>query len=343
VSPKPVSPALGLASAPFPPSSHGGKRFGGTLAGARVWVAGHRGMVGSALLRRLEREGCTLLTVDRATLDLRRQGPTEAWLEKARPDIVFLAAAKVGGIFANDTHPAEFLYDNLMVEANVIHASARIGVAKLVMLGSSCLYPRDAPQPISEISLLTGPLEPTNEWYAVAKIAGVKLVQAYRRQHGHDFITAMPCNLYGPHDNFDLMSSHVLAALTRRVHEARIRGDPSVEIWGTGTPRREFLHADDAADALVILAQIYSDERPINVGAGQDLTILELTDAIKRVVGYEGATTHDLSKPDGTPAKLLDSSRIRELGWAPRIVLEEGLKETYRWYRENEASAKYAE
>ncbi|WP_413993760.1 GDP-L-fucose synthase family protein [Labrys okinawensis] len=299
-------------------------------------------MVGSALLRRLAREGCTLLTIDRAELDLRRQAETEAWLDKARPDAIFLAAAKVGGILANDRFPADFLYDNLMMEANVIHAAARTGVAKLVLLGSSCIYPREAPQPIGETALLTGPLEPTNEWYAIAKIAGVKLVQAYRRQHGCNFIAAMPCNLYGPRDNFDPKSSHVLAALLRRVHETKLRGDTSIEIWGTGLPRREFLHVDDAADALVRLAETYSDERPINIGAGRDMTILELLETIKQVVGYEGATTHDRSKPDGTPAKLMDSSRMRELGWEPGIGLEAGLRETYRWYVENEAGGNTA-
>jgi len=310
----------------------------GALAGAKVWVAGHRGMVGSALLRRLGSEDCRLLTVDKAELDLRRQSATEAWLEKTRPDLVFLAAAKVGGILVNDTFPADFLYDNLMIEANVIRASASVGVAKLVLLGSSCIYPREAPQPISETALLTGPLEPTNEWYAIAKIAGVKLVQAYRRQHGRDFIAAMPCNLYGPNDNFDPTSSHVVPALLRRIHEAKVRGDASIEIWGTGMPRREFLHVDDAADALVRLAQTYSDEQLINIGAGQDLTILELAEAIKQVVGYQGDTTHDRSKPDGTPAKLLDSSRMQALGWTPRIGLIEGLRDTYRWYAKHEAS-----
>ncbi|HEX7954769.1 MAG TPA: GDP-L-fucose synthase, partial [Burkholderiales bacterium] len=242
-----------------------------SLEGARVWVAGHRGMVGAALMRRLRREHCTLLTVDRASLDLRRQAETEAWLGENRPDVVFLAAAKVGGILANNSFPADFLYDNLIMEANVINAAAQSGVRKLVLLGSSCMYPRDAEQPIREEQLLTGPLEATNEWYSIAKIAGIKLVQSYRRQHGCDFISAMPCNLYGPHDNFDLKSSHVLAALLRRVHEARQRGDSSIEIWGSGTPRREFLHVDDCADALVRLAQLYSDEQLINIGAGQDM------------------------------------------------------------------------
>lgn len=308
-----------------------------SLHGKRVWVAGHRGMVGAALMRRLQGEGCTLLTAGRADLDLRRQAETEAWIERMRPEVIFLAAAKVGGILANAGLPADFLYDNLAIETNVVHAAARVGVAKLVLLGSSCIYPREATQPIGEDQLLSGPLEPTNEWYAIAKIAGLKLVQAYRRQHDCDFIAAMPCNLYGPHDNFDLASSHVLAAFIRRVHEARLRGAPSIEIWGSGTPRREFLHVDDCADALVRLATDYSDERPINIGAGLDITILELLEAVKRVVGYAGATTHDRSKPDGTPRKLMDSSRIAALGWRPRIELEEGIAETYAWYLAQES------
>lgn len=303
-----------------------------TLAGKRIWVAGHRGMVGAALMRRLQSEDCTLLTATSAELDLRRQTQTEAFIERMRPDVIFLAAAKVGGILANASFPADFLYDNLAIETNVIHAAARAGVGKLVLLGSSCIYPREAVQPIGEDQLLAGPLEPTNEWYAIAKIAGLKLVQAYRRQHGCDFVTAMPCNLYGPHDNFDLASSHVLAALLRRVHEARQTGAPSIEIWGSGTPRREFLHVDDCAEALVLLAKTYSDERPINVGAGQDITILELLEAVKQIVGYTGATQHDLGKPDGTPGKLMDSSRIAALGWRPHITLAEGLAKTYAWY-----------
>jgi GDP-L-fucose synthase len=308
-----------------------------SLEGARVWVAGHRGMVGAALVRRLQRERCTILTVGRASLDLRRQADTEAWLGENRPDVVFLAAAKVGGILANNSFPADFLYDNLIMEANVIHAAAQSGVRKLILLGSSCIYPRDAEQPIREEQLLTGPLEATNEWYAVAKIAGIKLVQSYRRQHGCDFISAMPCNLYGPHDNFDLKSSHVLAALLRRVHEARLRGASSIEIWGSGAPRREFLHVDDCADALVRLAEHYSDEQFINIGTGRDITILDLLDLIKQVVGYEGATTHDRSKPDGAPAKLMDSSRMAALGWKPAIGLEDGLRQTYAWYLANVA------
>ena len=303
-----------------------------SLQGKRVWVAGHRGMVGAALVRRLQSEDCTLLTVDRTELDLRRQADTEAWIERMRPEVIFLAAAKVGGILANASFPADFLYDNLAIETNVVHAGARAGVGKLVLLGSSCIYPRNAAQPIGEDQLLSGPLEPTNEWYAIAKIAGLKLVQAYRRQHGCDFIAAMPCNLYGPHDNFDLASGHVLAAFIRRVHEAKLRDAPAIEIWGSGTPRREFLHVDDCADALVRLARDYSDERPINIGAGEDITILELLEAVKHVVGYAGATMHDRSKPDGTPRKLMDSSRIAALGWRPRIGLEEGLAQTYAWY-----------
>jgi len=303
-----------------------------SLQGKRVWVAGHRGMVGAALVRRLQSEDCTLLTVDRTELDLRRQADTEAWIERMRPEVIFLAAAKVGGILANASLPADFLYANLAIETNVVHAAARAGVGKLVLLGSSCIYPRNAAQPIGEDQLLSGPLEPTNEWYAIAKIAGLKLVQAYRRQHGCDFIAAMPCNLYGPHDNFDLASGHVLAAFIRRVHEAKLRDAPAIEIWGSGTPRREFLHVDDCADALVRLARDYSDERPINIGAGEDITILELLEAVKHVVGYAGATMHDRSKPDGTPRKLMDSSRIAALGWRPRIGLEEGLAQTYAWY-----------
>ncbi|WP_280870976.1 GDP-L-fucose synthase [Labrys sp. LIt4] len=314
-----------------------------SLEGKRVWVAGHRGMVGAALMRRLQNEGCTLLTAGRAELDLRRQAETEAWIERTQPEVIFLAAAKVGGILANASLPADFLYDNLAIETNVVHAAARAGIRKLVMLGSSCIYPREAAQPIDEDQLLSGPLEPTNEWYAIAKIAGLKLAQAYRRQHGCDFIAAMPCNLYGPHDNFDLASSHVLAAFIRRVHEAKLQEAPSIEIWGSGTPRREFLHVDDCADALVRLAKTYSDEKPINIGAGQDITILELLEVVKRVVGYAGGTRHDRSKPDGTPRKLMDSSRIAALGWRPRIGLEEGLAETYAWYLAEESRDRSAE
>ncbi len=305
------------------------------LKGKRVWVAGHTGMVGSALCRRLEKESCTLLTVDRQALDLRRQLDVDGWVTDKKPDVVFLAAARVGGINANDRYPAEFLYDNLLIEANVIEAARRNSVAKLVFLGSSCIYPKLAPQPISEGALLTGELEPTNQWYAVAKIAGLKLTEAYRRQYGCDFISVMPSNLYGPDDNFDLETSHVVPAFIRKFHEAKIRGFPAVSIWGTGTPRREFLHVDDCAEALVFLVKNYSSEQHINVGAGAELTISSLAQLVAGVVGFKGEVLHDLSKPDGTPRKLLDISRLTALGWTPSISLEEGLASTYNWYRQN--------
>jgi GDP-L-fucose synthase len=300
------------------------------LAGKRVWVAGHRGMVGGALVRRLARERCEILTAGRADADLVRQGEVERWMHETRPQVVFVAAAKVGGILANDTHPADFLYDNLMIEANIIRTAYEVGVEKLLFLGSSCIYPRLASQPITEDALLTGPLEPTNEWYAVAKIAGIKLCQAYRRQHGCDFISAMPTNLYGPGDNYDLESSHVIPALLRKAHEARLRGDASFVIWGTGTPRREFLHVDDCADALVHLMQVYSAPEHVNVGSGEDLTIDELARAVADVVGFAGAIEHDRSKPDGTPRKLMSGKKIRALGWRPAITLHEGLADAYR-------------
>jgi len=303
-----------------------------SLAGKRVWVAGHRGMVGSALVRRLGQMDCEVITVDRQALDLTRQEPVERWLQKTKPQAIFLAAAKVGGIVANDSAPAAFLYDNLAIAANVIHAAAAANVEKLLFLGSSCIYPKFAPQPIHEEALLTAPLEPTNQWYAVAKIAGLKLCEAYRRQHGCDFISAMPTNLYGPGDNFDLTSSHVVPALLRKAHEAKIAGRPELEIWGSGTPRREFLHVDDAADALVYLMERYSDFSHVNVGSGYDLTILELAKTIAQVVGFEGNIKTDPTKPDGTPRKLLDSSKLAALGWRPRISLADGLAETYRWF-----------
>jgi GDP-L-fucose synthase len=306
-----------------------------SLAGKRVWVAGHRGMVGSALVRRLGRERCEILTVARSEADLRRQEPTGRWLEGARPEVVIVAAAKVGGILANDTWPADFLYDNLMIEANVIEASHRVGVEKLLFLGSSCIYPKHAPQPMPEESLLTGPLEPTNEWYAIAKIAGIKLCQAYRRQHGCDFISAMPTNLYGPGDNYDLMSSHVVPALIRKMHEAKAAGAAEVEIWGTGRPRREFLHVDDLADACVHLLQHYSGELHLNIGCGEDVTIAELASLVQEVVGYRGRLRYDASRPDGTPRKLLDTGRLTALGWQPRIPLKDGLADAYRWFREH--------
>ncbi len=308
------------------------------LANRRVWVAGHRGMVGSAIVRRLERENCEVLTVELDALDLRDQAATRAWVEDVRPDAIFLAAAKVGGILANDTYPADFLYDNLMIEANIIEAAFRADVAKLLFLGSSCIYPKLAPQPILESALLTGPLEPTNEWYAIAKITGIKLCQAYRRQHGRDFIAAMPTNLYGPFDNFDLKSSHVMPALIRKAHEAKLRGDKSMILWGTGTPRREFLHVHDCADALVHLMRVYSSDEHVNVGFGSDVTILELAELVAEVVGFKGKIVLDPTKPDGTPQKLMDTGRIRALGWAPSISLNEGIESTYRWYLANRAS-----
>lgn len=302
------------------------------LQGRRIWVAGHRGMVGAALVRRLKHEGCQILTASRSDVDLLRQDQTERWLAANKPDAVIVAAAKVGGILANDTYPADFLYQNLMIEANVIEASRRADVDKLLFLGSSCIYPRLAPQPIEEDSLLTGPLEPTNEWYAIAKIAGIKMAQAYRKQYQCDYISAMPTNLYGPEDNFDLQSSHVLPALMRKAHEAKERGDRQITIWGTGTPRREFLHVDDCADALVHVLKHYSDYDHINIGSGEDVTILDLARTVCRVVGFEGEIVTDPSKPDGTPRKLMSAQRLRAMEWAPKIGLEEGISQTYQWF-----------
>ncbi|MDQ7250235.1 GDP-L-fucose synthase [Dongia sedimenti] len=301
-----------------------------SLAGKRVWVAGHRGMVGSAIVRRLKAENCEVLTAGRDTVDLKRQAAVEAWMAQARPQAVFLAAAKVGGILANDTYPADFLYDNLAIETNIIGAAFETQVEKLMFLGSSCIYPKLAPQPITEDALLTGPLEPTNEWYAIAKIAGIKLCQAFRRQHGADFVSAMPTNLYGPGDNFDLKSSHVMPALIRKAHEAKQRGEKQIVMWGTGAPRREFLHVDDCADACVHLMKSYSGDSHVNVGSGEDITILELTQLVCEIVGFKGEITHDLSKPDGTPRKLMSADKIRGLGWAPRIGLREGIEGAYR-------------
>ena len=306
-----------------------------SLAGKRVWVAGHRGMVGSALLRRLARENCEVLTASRGELDLTRAEGVEAWLAKTRPQAVIVAAAKVGGILANDTYPADFLYDNLMIETAIIHAAWRTGVEKLLFLGSSCIYPKLAPQPIQEAALLTGPLEPTNEWYAIAKIAGIKLCQAYRKQHGCDFISAMPTNLYGPGDNFDLTSSHVVPALIRKAHEAKLAGADTLPIWGTGTPRREFLQVDDCADALVQILNVYSEAEHINVGSGEDLTIRALAEAVARAVGFKGRIVADASKPDGTRRKLMASDKLAKLGWRPNIGLQAGLAATYQWYLSN--------
>ncbi len=311
-----------------------------SLAGKTVWVAGHRGMAGSAIVRRLAREDCRILTVGRSDVDLRRQAEVEAWLDANRPDAVFVAAGTVGGIHANSTRPAEFIYDNMMIEFNVIHASYRAGVKKLLFLGSSCIYPRHAPQPIAEEALLTGPLEPTNEWYAVAKIAGIKLCEAYRRQYGCDFISAMPTNLYGPGDNFDLMQGHVAAAMIAKVHQAKVDGRPTIELWGTGTPQREFLYVDDLADALVFLMKHYSDEPHMNVGTGKEISIRELAELLSRIVGYEGSIVLDRTKPDGMPRKVMRVDRLADLGWRAPTELEEGFRQAYQWYVEHRGDAR---
>ena len=311
-----------------------------SLDGRRVFVAGHRGMVGSAIVHALGARDCEVLTVSRSELDLRRQAEVEEWMRAAKPDAVFLAAARVGGILANDRRPAEFLYDNLAIEVAVIEAARRAGIGKLQFLGSSCIYPRAAPQPIPEEALLGGTLEPTNEWYAVAKIAGLKLCQAYRRQHGCNFITLMPTNLYGPGDSFDPESAHVVPALMRRMHEARIEGRDEVAVWGSGAPRRELLHVDDLADAALFLMERYAGERHVNVGTGRDLTIGALAEAIREVVGYRGRLVLDRSKPDGAPRKLLDVTRLAALGWRAKIGLRAGLAGTYRWFVEHRASVR---
>jgi GDP-L-fucose synthase len=311
-----------------------------SLRGKRVWVAGHGGMVGSALVRRLVSEDCEVLTADRGLVDLRQNTQVERWMSDTRPAAVFVAAAKVGGILANTTYPADFLFDNLAIATNVIHASWRAGVQKLLFLGSSCIYPREAPQPMRENALLSGPLEPTNEAYAVAKIAGMKLAEAYRRQYGCDFISAMPTNLYGPCDNFDLLGSHVLPALIRKAHDAKLRRDDRLVIWGTGTPRREFLHVDDCADALVHVMKAYSDAEHVNVGSGEDLTIRELAQLVASAVGFQGEIVTDPSKPDGVPCKLLSIDKLTGLGWRPRTGLPEGIARTYRWYLESGSGGK---
>ncbi len=306
---------------------------------ARIYVAGHRGLVGSAILRRLEAEGYTnLLTVTRGGLDLTRQVDVEAFFERERPEYVFLAAARVGGILANSTYPADFIRDNLIVQCNVIDAAYRSGVKKLLFLGSSCIYPKHAPQPMREEYLLTAPLEPTNEWYAVAKIAGIKMCQAYRKQYGFNAVSIMPTNLYGPGDNFDLETSHVLPALIRKFHEAKVSGGKEVTVWGTGNPRREFLYVNDLADAAFFLMKNYDSGEIINVGTGKDVTIRELAELVGEVVGFEGEILFDTSRPDGTPRKLLDISRLASLGWRPKVELEEGIRKTYRWYLENVAT-----
>jgi GDP-L-fucose synthase len=304
-----------------------------SLQGKRIWVAGHAGMVGSALVRRLSRVPAEILNADRGRLDLRDQAAVSRWISEHRPHAIFVAAARVGGIEANRTRPAEFLFDNVMIAANIIHAAAETGVEKLMFLASSCFYPREAAQPIREASMLMGPFEPTNEWYAVAKLAGVKLCQAYRRQHGKDFIAVVPTNLFGPGDNFDLSSGHVIPALMRRMHEAKRNGSSSIDLWGTGKPLREFLHVDDAADALVFLMERYSEEAIINVAGGEEVSIAALAVQIAAITGYAGQIHFDTSKPDGMPRKVLDGSRIRALGWHPAITLQEGLERTYKWFR----------
>lgn len=304
--------------------------------GSSIFVAGHRGMVGSAVVRRLQAEGfANVVTVTRKDLDLRDQAAVNSWFRANRPEHVFLVAGTVGGILANSTRPAEFLYDNMMIHATVVHAAHLYGVRKLLYLGSSCIYPRDCPQPMKEEYLLTGPLEPTNEAYALAKIAGIRLCQTYRRQFECNFIAAMPTNLYGPNDNYDLQQAHVPAALMRRFHEAKLGGAKTVTVWGTGTPRREFLHVDDLADACVFLMRHYEEEMHINVGTGTDLTIRELADLMRRIVAPDVELVFDASKPDGMPRKLLDVSRLALMGWRPKVDLDEGLRSTYAWFQEH--------
>ena len=298
------------------------------LAGKRVWVAGHRGMVGSAIVRRLASESCEVITANRQELDLTDQRAVLGWMHNQRPQVVVMAAARVGGILANDSMPVEFLRDNLLIQISVLTGAESVGVEKLLVLGSSCIYPKHAQQPIKEESLLTGPLEPTNEWYALAKIAGIKLAQAYRRQYQCDFISAMPTNLYGPGDNFDLSASHVMPALIRKVHEAKATGG-EVVVWGSGSPRREFLYVDDCADACVHLLTHYSDEGHINVGSGSDVSIMELTRLVMEVLGYDGPVVTDPSKPDGTPRKLMDSGKLAALGWTPKTQLRDGIAKSY--------------
>lgn len=302
------------------------------LTGKRVFIAGHKGMVGSALLRQLANEPCEIITAERKDVNLVRQDQVERFMAEAKPDAIIMAAAKVGGIHANDTQPADFLYTNLMIEANITQAAYKAGVNRMVFLGSSCIYPKFADQPITEDALLTGALEPTNEWYAIAKIAGIKLAQAYRKQYGVDYVSAMPTNLYGPGDNFDLMSSHVLPALLRKAHEAKVNNQSSITIWGTGTARREFLHVDDCAAALIFLLKHYSEDEHINVGSGTDITILELTQLVCDIVGFKGEIKHDLLKPDGTPRKLMSSDKLKSMGWAPSIALKDGITATYEWF-----------
>jgi GDP-L-fucose synthase len=311
---------------------------------SRIFVAGHRGLVGSAVIRRLKADGfAQILTATREQLDLRDQAAVNYWFRANRPEFVFLVAGTVGGILANSTRPAEFIYDNMMIHATVVHAAHLFGARKLLYLGSSCIYPRECPQPIKEEYLLTAPLEQTNEPYAVAKIAGIKLCQAYRRQYGCDFISAMPTNLYGPFDNFDLTSSHVLPALIRRFHDAKVEGRAEVTIWGTGTPRREFLHVDDLADACLFLMRSYDAPEHINVGTGEDLTIRELAELVREIVHPQAQLVFDATKPDGAPRKLLDVSRLHTLGWRHKVALRDGIASSYRWFLENHATARGAE
>jgi GDP-L-fucose synthase len=307
-----------------------------SLKGRRVWVAGHRGMVGSAIVRRLQREDCEIVVADRQLVDLLRPDDVDRFMTSAKPEALFMAAAKVGGILANESYPADFLYNNLMIAANVTEAAHRHGVSKMLFLGSSCIYPRMAEQPITEDALLTGPLEPTNEWYAIAKIAGIKLAQAYRKQHGCDFISAMPTNLYGPGDNFDLATSHVLPALIRKAHDARLAGADHITLWGSGTPRREFLHADDCADACVFLMQKYSGAEHVNVGSGEDIAIIDLARIVCRTVGFDGTILTEPSKPDGPPRKLMSGNKLREMGWTPSVSLEDGIRAVYEGYQKSE-------
>ena len=308
---------------------------------SRIYVAGHRGLVGSAVVRALHQQGHTNLVLrTHRELDLTDQRAVREFFESERPEAVIMAAARVGGIHANNSQPALFIRDNLLIQDNVIDAAHRSGVAKFVFLGSSCIYPKLAPQPIKEDYLLTGPLEPTNEWYAIAKIAGVKMCQAYRREFGFNAISLMPTNLYGPGDNFDLQNSHVLPALIRRFHEAKVRGDESVTIWGTGTPRREFLHVDDLADAVLYLLRSYEAEAIVNIGWGEDVTIRELAELVMSAIGYSGRLVFDANKPDGTPRKLLDVSRLTSLGWQARIPLKSGIERTYAWFKEHSADAR---
>ena len=308
---------------------------------SQIYVAGHRGLVGSAIVRALKAKGHTkLLLRTHRELDLTDQAAVVEFFQKERPQAVVMAAARVGGIHANNVRPAEFIRDNLVIQDNVIDAAYQAGVAKFVFLGSSCIYPKLAPQPIKEDSLLTGPLEATNEWYAIAKIAGLKMCQAYRRQFGFNAISLMPTNLYGPGDNFDLQNSHVLPALIRRFHEAKLRGDGSLTVWGTGTPRREFLHVDDLADAVIYLLKTYDDEAIVNIGWGEDVTIRELAEIVASVAGFRGRLEFDASKPDGTPRKLLDTSRLTALGWTPKIKLKAGIEDTYAWFKDHVAEAR---